>query len=323
MAISYNKWRTLRKDAQNHSIYSPTKNALCRSQFSQQRRTCWGCSSLAAKTWETISRSPKKDLASTNWSPIQDAATKNYQLRWATEMNGGKVSWQTKQARHDNDENKRRRRQGHGQRRGYTSGNGWLSKTFDTVDFEIFIRKLQKLNLSISSLKILASYLSNRRQYVQINDAESQTLPVTNGVPREALWVRFFSTYKSTTWAPRLMQHVTSMLTMQACTGTQNQKTWRSAQLRSTKIPMEFKVGQKILTWSSTPPPKKKKKKSLLFTTQQMARRHQLNIGLKSADGKVIERVLHFKLLGVIFSEDLKWNKTWKGQHHPLRDSFP
>ena len=40
-----------------------------------------------------------------------------------------------------------------------------------------------------------------------------------------------------------------------------------------------------------------------------MARRHQLNYELKSADGKVIEQVSKFKLLGVTFSEDLKWNK--------------
>ena len=62
MATSYNKWRALWKVAQNHSIYSPTRNALCRPQFPQQRRTCWRCSTLAAKLWKTISWSPKEDL---------------------------------------------------------------------------------------------------------------------------------------------------------------------------------------------------------------------------------------------------------------------
>lgn len=58
-----------------------------------------------------------------------------------------------------------------------------FSKEFDTVDFETLTRKLHKLNLSKSSLKIFASYLSNRHNYVQIDDLVSQRLSVTNGVP--------------------------------------------------------------------------------------------------------------------------------------------
>ena len=45
-----------------------------------------------------------------------------------------------------------------------------FSKVFDTVDFETLIQKLHQLNLSKSSLKIFASYLSNRHRYVQIDD---------------------------------------------------------------------------------------------------------------------------------------------------------
>ena len=62
-----------------------------------------------------------------------------------------------------------------------------FSKAFDTVDFETLIRKLHKLNLSKSSLKIFASYLSNRHQYVQIDDLVSQRLAVTNGVPQGSI----------------------------------------------------------------------------------------------------------------------------------------
>ena len=50
------------------------------------------------------------------------------------------------------------------------------------------------------------------------------------------------------------------------------------------------------------------KSKSMLFTTQQMVRRHQLDYSLRTTDGKEIERVLNFKLLGVTFNENLKWN---------------
>ena len=67
-----------------------------------------------------------------------------------------------------------------------------LSKGFDTVNFEILIRKLQKLNLSKDSLKILASYLSNRYQYFQISDIEEYTsLPVTKDVIKRSYALSF------------------------------------------------------------------------------------------------------------------------------------
>ena len=62
-----------------------------------------------------------------------------------------------------------------------------FSKAFDTVDFRTLIEKLHMLSFSKKSKKILASYLSNRFQYFQINDKESHPLPVTNGVPQGSL----------------------------------------------------------------------------------------------------------------------------------------
>ena len=42
----------------------------------------------------------------TNWWMTQDAELKNYQLQWSTETEkgGGSVSWNTEQARPDNDD---------------------------------------------------------------------------------------------------------------------------------------------------------------------------------------------------------------------------
>jgi len=52
-----------------------------------------------------------------------------------------------------------------------------FSKAFDTVDFEILLKKLHKLKFSKSALSTL---LSNRRQFIQINDKESNMLTVLN-----------------------------------------------------------------------------------------------------------------------------------------------
>jgi len=57
------------------------------------------------------------------------------------------------------------------------------SKAFDTIDHEILLKKLITLNFSNSSIKILMSYLTNRQQYVQIDDTVSALLPLFFGVP--------------------------------------------------------------------------------------------------------------------------------------------
>lgn len=47
------------------------------------------------------------------------------------------------------------------------------SKPFDMVDFETLINKLHNLNFSKTALHWLVSYLSDRQQYVQVNDKSS------------------------------------------------------------------------------------------------------------------------------------------------------
>ena len=47
------------------------------------------------------------------------------------------------------------------------------SKAFDTVDFKILVHTLPKLNFSKPFLNWLVSYLTNRQQYVQVNDKSS------------------------------------------------------------------------------------------------------------------------------------------------------
>ena len=53
------------------------------------------------------------------------------------------------------------------------------SKAFDTIDHE-----LVSLNFSKSSIKIILSYLTNRKQYVQVNEKQSTRLPICPRVPQ-------------------------------------------------------------------------------------------------------------------------------------------
>ena len=59
------------------------------------------------------------------------------------------------------------------------------SKAFvDTIDHDFLIKKLVSLNFRNSSIKIALSYLTNRKQHVQVNDKQSIRLPIYFAVPQ-------------------------------------------------------------------------------------------------------------------------------------------
>ena len=59
-----------------------------------------------------------------------------------------------------------------------------LSKAFDTVNHKILLDKLNHYGFGGKANQLLASYLTNRKQYVEINNHKSSYRPLTCGVPQ-------------------------------------------------------------------------------------------------------------------------------------------
>lgn len=62
-----------------------------------------------------------------------------------------------------------------------------LSKAFDTIDHDILLNKLHFYGIRGTSLLWFKSYLTNRHQYVEFNNTDSPSLPVTTGVPQGSI----------------------------------------------------------------------------------------------------------------------------------------
>ena len=62
-----------------------------------------------------------------------------------------------------------------------------LSKAFDCLPHELFIAKLDAYGFDKSSLKLIQSYLSNRKQIVKINDKYSSWSEILFGVPQGSI----------------------------------------------------------------------------------------------------------------------------------------
>ncbi len=62
-----------------------------------------------------------------------------------------------------------------------------LSKAFDTLDHTILLEKLNFYGIVGVSHNLMSSYISNRKQYVEVDDTASDTLTLSTGVPQGSI----------------------------------------------------------------------------------------------------------------------------------------
>ena len=74
-----------------------------------------------------------------------------------------------------------------------------LSKAFDCLSHELLIAKLDTYGFDKNALKLVYSYLSNRKQRVKINDKYRSCSEILFGVPQGSILGPLFSTFSYVT----------------------------------------------------------------------------------------------------------------------------
>ena len=185
-----------------------------------------------------------------------------------------------------------------------------LSKAFDTLNHNILLAKLKYYGLDDNALKWFKSYLSDRRQYVEIDNVQSCTRPLKTGVPQGSilgplLFIIYMNDVNSVSknFEAILYADDTSLNSIIKIFGNDNPSTIINSELlliydwlNANKLSLNIK-----------------KTKYMIFRYPQRRANSipSLNIYIK---GNEVERVRTFDFLGVTINETLTWkdhiNKT-------------
>ena len=180
-----------------------------------------------------------------------------------------------------------------------------FSKAFDTVDYAIVLKKLHEVGFSRGALYWVLNYLTERKQFVQVNEKQSETASVEFGIPQGSiLGPTLFNLYVNdlqTNCSSTCTQYADDTTLYEHSTPKDLKECERK--LNKTMSSLDRWASESNLALNS------KKTKQLLVTTPQMSRVHKLDSVTPSVkvNGVALERVKEFKLLGIWITENLKW----------------
>ena len=175
-----------------------------------------------------------------------------------------------------------------------------LKKAFDTVDHNILIEKLQFYGIRGVANNLIKNYLSNRRQYVSIDQQSSSSLPVSYGVPQgSVLGPLFFLIYindlpNCTTFPPRLFADDTCVIVKDK--DLKNLEIKCNNELRNV---YEWMLANKLTINSA-------KSQALLIPFKKKIKHTDFKIVLNHSDLQVLPNL---KYLGIYLDENLNFKK--------------
>ncbi len=179
-----------------------------------------------------------------------------------------------------------------------------LSKTFDTLDHESLLIKLKYYGITGVSLKLIESYLTNRKQYVKIDAICSEMSTLNTSVPQGSNFgPLFFIIYiNDIAEASKIFDFIiyaddtTLSTTLEIVLNNNN--TWTTSQVINAEL-MLIKDWLKLNKMSLNV----QKSKYIIFHTPKK----KLDSLHPIIDGTIIERVSEFNFLGLTLDKNLNW----------------
>lgn len=172
-----------------------------------------------------------------------------------------------------------------------------FKRAFETVNKDILIEKLRKYNFSLSAVEWFENYLTNRKQYVKINDYKSDAIEVNNGVPQGSkLSSTLFNIYIND-----LIKNVDCDVVMYA---DDTSLTVASTSINDAILKLNYNL-EKLDDWLKFNKIALNVKKCAYMVINNP---NDNDIDVK-IDNVIIERVSEIKYLGVQLDDKLKFNK--------------
>ena len=172
-----------------------------------------------------------------------------------------------------------------------------FAKAFDTVDHSILLKKLRHYGIRGLGNNILASYLSDRQQFISQNNIKSVTCDITCGVPQGSiLGPLLFTLYINdlptiTSLETRLFADDTAL-----CTSSTN-----TVELQK-KMTQEF---DKVVDWLAA----NKLSLNVAKSVYMIISKHKtVDFTIKVKKQIVLKNVSEYKYLGVYIDKDLSWS---------------
>ena len=178
-----------------------------------------------------------------------------------------------------------------------------LSKAFDTVNHNILLSKLEKYGIRSKPLCWFKSYLSNRKQFVELNSCKSRFETIKYGVPQGSvlgplLFLLYINDLSKSSSLLNFLSFADDTTIHYSNNSLINLFSTLNFELK--KVSTWLKLNKLTLNTDKT--------KYLIFSSVQKLYRikgkYTKDIVLNDTP---IERVDKIKLLGVIISEDFKW----------------